>query len=374
MEIKREMSMKDLEVSQVCSENTSQPDIIGNLEAYEKLKEQYRRYGSLKQNVEKERKSVQLHIYERVSAEYQEKMSALERNLEVQEALLQERIKDLLQKRAELDKLCRKDAERLEEIDFRTRVGEFSEEECRQERSAIEQRTLNQSQELALLEEIVSRCTKSGLLPEPASSDRPPEPEEESEEGQKENAEPEQASPQPSEAEEEAAEPQSADPEADPEEFQIVEESPCADDQHSPVVHCPPTLSTEASGERRVSGAAKDRRGWTPNPRSSVTGYLVALEGSRQGERFPMISSNITLGSSPGIDIRLVDSGIANFHARIRYKERKHFLENLDSMGRSFVNGVQASDLVELKDGDVIRLGDIKMQVEYASSTRTHSN
>ena len=87
-----------------------------------------------------------------------------------------------------------------------------------------------------------------------------------------------------------------------------------------------------------------------------------------------MISSNITLGSSPGIDIRLVDSGIANFHARIRYKERRHFLENLDSMGRSFVNGVQASDLVELKDGDVIRLGDIKMQVEYASSPKTHSN
>ncbi len=87
-----------------------------------------------------------------------------------------------------------------------------------------------------------------------------------------------------------------------------------------------------------------------------------------------MISSNITLGSSPGIDIRLSDAGIANFHARILYKERKHFLENLDGMGRSYVNGVQATAVVELKDGDVVRLGDIKMQVEYASAQKKAAN
>jgi pSer/pThr/pTyr-binding forkhead associated (FHA) protein len=87
-----------------------------------------------------------------------------------------------------------------------------------------------------------------------------------------------------------------------------------------------------------------------------------------------MISSNITLGSSPGIDIRMLDPGIANFHARVLYKERKHFLENLDSMGRCYVNGVQATKVVELKDGDVIRLGEIKMQVEYASAQTTPMN
>ena len=80
------------------------------------------------------------------------------------------------------------------------------------------------------------------------------------------------------------------------------------------------------------------------------------------------------MGSSPGIDIRLSDAGIANFHARILYKERKHFLENLDGMGRSYVNGVQASAVVELKDGDVVRLGDIKMQVEYASTQKKSLN
>ena len=43
-------------------------------------------------------------------------------------------------------------------------------------------------------------------------------------------------------------------------------------------------------------------------------------------------------------------------------------------MGRSYVNGVQATAVVELKDGDVVRLGDIKMQVEYASPKKKSVN
>jgi hypothetical protein len=157
---------------------------------------------------------------------------------------------------------------------------------------------------------------------------------------------------------------------AEPEEdFEIVEENPAGDDQGDTIVHCPPTLSAGSPRAQGGTAQATGRPGTSVTPSEFVTGYLVALEGSRKGERFPMISSNITLGNSPGIDIRLSDSGIASFHARILYKERKHFLENLDSMGRSFVNGVQASEVVELKDGDVVRLGDIKMQVEYASAS-----
>ncbi len=364
-------------MSQARSENGSTPDILGHLEAYEKTSEQCRRYASLKANVEKERQSVQLHIYETVKAEYEEKMLAVEQDLKKQEELLQGLIQDVLHGRSELDGLCRKDTERLEEIDFRTRVGEFTEEECKEERSEIEQRTQTQSRELARLEEIVGRCTKSGLLAEPQPAPNPAAPPEETrEEPPSENDSSEQASREPSRTEETAEEadlPETATAETE-EDFEIVEGNPTVDDQEAPVVHCPPNLSAGSTQARKDSARAKSRRGPQAEVSEYVTGYLVALEGSRQGERFPMISSNITLGSSPGIDIRLSDSSIANFHARILYKERRHFLENLDGMGRSFVNGVQTTAVVELKDGDVIRLGDIKMQVEYASVQKTHTN
>jgi hypothetical protein len=349
-------------MSKAHSEDQSTPDILGQLEAYEQLTEQFERYGSLRENVEEERQSVQVHIYERVKAEYEEKIQAVEADLKKQRELLGEKIQDLLEKRSDLDKHCRKDKERLEEIDFRTRVGEFTEAECSEERSELEQRAQSQSNELARLDEIVARCTRSGLLEETKEEPKPDK-----------NAS-EQTSPPPPQAEETAPEPdppETAEAEA-AEGFEIVEEDSAADDQDAPVVHCPPKLS---SGKAKKNTRPEARLpGLQPEVSEFVTGYLIALEGSRNGERFPMISSNITLGSSPGIDIRLSDSGIANFHARILYKERKHFLENLDSMGRTFVNGVQASDVVELKDGDVIRLGDIKMQVEYASAKTADAN
>lgn len=359
-------------MSQARSENGSTSDILGHLEAYEKTSEQCRRFASLKANVEKERQSVQLHIYERVRAEYDQKMLAVEQELKKQGEGLEEKIRELLDRRSELDRLCRKDTERLEEIDFRTRVGEFTVEECREERGELEQRTQDQSEELAQLEEIMGRCTKSGLLAEEVREEPRPEPKDE---GSK------QASHQPAEAEEPATEPEppettAAEAEEVGEAFEVVDEDQPDDEKQTPVVHCPPSVSSGGPQPQagRASGSFVDRLGLQPQTSEFVTGYLIALEGSRQGERFPMISSNITLGSSPGIDIRLSDTGIANFHARILYKERKHFLENLDGMGRSYVNGVQARAVVELKDGDVVRLGDIKMQVEYASAQKKSVN
>ncbi len=359
-------------MSQARSENGSTSDILGHLEAYEKSSEKCQRYASLKANVEKERQSVQLHIYERVRAEYDQKMLSVEQDLKKQRESLEEKIQELLDRRSELDGLCRKDTERLEEIDFRTRVGEFTVEECKEERSELEQRTQDQSKELAQLEEIVGRCTKSGLLAEEVREEPQPKPEDDGSE---------QASRQPAEAEVTAAEPEppetiAAEAEEVGEDFEIVDEDEPGDEEQTPVVHCPPSVSSGSPQPQagRASGEFVDRLGLKPQISEYVTGYLVALEGSRQGERFPMISSNITLGSSPGIDIRLSDTGIANFHARILYKERKHFLENLDGMGRSYVNGVQASAVVELKDGDVVRLGDIKMQVEYASAQKKSVN
>lgn len=362
-------------MSQAPSESGSTSSILEHLETYEKTSEQCQRYESLRANVEKERQSVQLHIYERVRAEYDQKMLAVEEDLKKQRESLQEKIGEILDRRSELDEFCRKDSERLEEIDFRTRVGEFTAEECKEERSGLEQRTQNQSRELAQLEEIVGRCTKSGLLAEPEPS---PDANATLASGETQD-EPEPAVQEGSQPEATAAEPEApvtAEAEDTEEDFEIVEEDPSDDEKQAPVVHCPPSVSSGSpqSQADKPSNEIVDRLGLKPQSREYVTGYLVALEGSRQGERFPMISSNITLGSSPGIDIRLSDAGIANFHARILYKERKHFLENLDGMGRSYVNGVQASAIVELRDGDVVRLGDIKMQVEYASAQKKSVN
>jgi hypothetical protein len=97
--------------------------------------------------------------------------------------------------------------------------------------------------------------------------------------------------------------------------------------------------------------------------------FLTAMEGSLRGERFPLISGAIMLGSSPGNDIRLQDAGVAGSHARILYRDKRYYLENMEALGRTWVNGIQ-STLSELHDGDVIRLGEVTMRVAFSRSRK----
>jgi predicted component of type VI protein secretion system len=70
------------------------------------------------------------------------------------------------------------------------------------------------------------------------------------------------------------------------------------------------------------------------------------------------------LGSSPNTDVMLTDQGISESHARIFFKDRKYCLENLDVLGRSYVNGIQ-SKVAELNHNDVIRLGNLNLRVDF---------
>jgi len=93
-------------------------------------------------------------------------------------------------------------------------------------------------------------------------------------------------------------------------------------------------------------------------------GYLTVLDGTRKGDRVPLIPADIMLGSSPNTDVMLTDQGISESHGRIFFKDRKYFLENLDVLGRSYVNGIQ-SKVAELNHNDVIRLGNLNLRVDF---------
>jgi hypothetical protein len=196
-------------------------------------------------------------------------------------------------------------------------VGEFSEEDIQETRKGFKERLLEITMALADAQEIVSRFEQVGLLPQASG------PSAEAGDGDRQEAS------------------------SDEGDFLILEEASSGGDSDAPVVQCP---------AGRQGGASF---------RDTVFGYLVALDGSRQGERFPLVSDNMTVGSSPDIDIRLADSGIARFHAKIVYREGRHYIETVEKPGSCLVNGIK-TDKAELKDGDVLSLGKVQMQVEYA--------
>jgi len=310
-------------------------ETLKRLEAYGSLVSECNRYALLGRNAERNRHTVRAHIYARVKEEYEERRQTLDREQEEQKGFLQTELETILERRRVLNERCRKESDRLEELDFRVRVGEFPDEEVHESRRESKEELLEITKSLAETQEVVSKFEQVGLLA------KAPVQAEDTGDGERDV------------------------PPQDQDDFLVLEEDGAPSEQDSPVVNCPPELRADSS--EAEPGQAPS----TPDSQASISlhdnvfGYLVALDGSRRGERFPLISSEMTVGSSPNLEVRLADSGIARYHARIVYRNGRHYIETLERRGTCLVNGVKTKK-AELKDGDILSLGKVKMQVEYA--------
>ncbi len=309
-------------------------DLLKRLETYGALVSECNRYALLERNAERNRHTVRPHIYARVKREYEEKRQTLNEEEEEHKEFLRTELDKTLERRRALNERCRSESDRLEELDFRVRVGEFPEEEVKESRTDLKQELLEITMALADTQEVVSKFEQVGLLIHASASA------------------------------EGTAEEEGESPSHDPEDFLVLEEGSASADKDLPVVNYPSGSDAFPSGAETDRSEVPSGSGPSTSLHQNVFGYLVALDGSREGERFPLISSELTVGSSPDLDIRLADSGIARLHARIVYREGRHYIETLEEPGSCLVNGVQ-KDKAELRDGDVLSLGEIKMQVEY---------
>jgi len=97
--------------------------------------------------------------------------------------------------------------------------------------------------------------------------------------------------------------------------------------------------------------------------RQPVVGWLVALNGAHKGEDFRLREGQNTIGSSPGLEITLDDPAISARHASLRYKDGVFVLTDLDSTNGTFVNDSnEPVARVELKDNDVVRIGEVALK------------
>ncbi len=92
--------------------------------------------------------------------------------------------------------------------------------------------------------------------------------------------------------------------------------------------------------------------------RDSIYGWLVAPEGPDPWVTFTLRieDAQYTLGSDGSCEFHLADQHAAARHASIRMKSGVLTITDLDSEAGTMVNGEPVTK-VELRDGDVIRLG-----------------
>ena len=142
---------------------------------------------------------------------------------------------------------------------------------------------------------------------------------------------------------------------------------------------CPYCHRTGYQTSGGSQGGAKTKiEGDLPEPRQSsarktvvlseirkapVVGWFVALNGEQRGEDFRIREGQNTIGSAADADIILHDKAVSGKHASLRYKDQKFYLTDLDSTNGTFLN--DKPDPIareELKDNDVIRIGEVSLK------------
>lgn len=327
----------DTEVLKPGSGNPGDSDMgeefLRALKSYSRLLEKYHRLSDLLRRTEEYREMVPPEVFENVHQDYRKRKAEIEESLERAKGDFSQALKAILAEKKELREKARQGSHRLKELKFRRILGEYSEEEIEEECRQLRKELGQYAERLNWLEEVLDlyahTVARKGLeaLEEPQPSWSEPAVEEAPETAAAPEPEPE---PTPVETGAEA-------------ETQIAESAPGEE-------------STAESESRILKQLAHS---------SYVHGYLVPMDGSRKGQRFPLLAGTITLGSGPGTDIVLQEPGVAKSHARISYQDRRYMLENLDMLGRTYVNGIQCK-ASELREGDVIRLGEVKMRVVFS--------
>lgn len=89
-----------------------------------------------------------------------------------------------------------------------------------------------------------------------------------------------------------------------------------------------------------------------------VRGVLTRIDGPDAGRVYSLAEDQLTLGRSHHADLHVTEDGVSRKHARICYLDGGFVVEDLDSRNGTFV-GSQRSVRVQLRQGDVVRLGPV---------------
>jgi hypothetical protein len=121
---------------------------------------------------------------------------------------------------------------------------------------------------------------------------------------------------------------------------------------------------------RRTVSPAPDATGFHPvpafsDPARSEDAWLLVLRGGglREGERFDLIGG-LSIGRSAEADLRIDDRYASGLHARIFSRDRRTYLEDMNSTNGTLLNQADLQGEAELADGDLIQIGDTEFRYE----------
>lgn len=88
--------------------------------------------------------------------------------------------------------------------------------------------------------------------------------------------------------------------------------------------------------------------------------FLIMIKGTKIGTVFPLDREGIyVIGRGEECDVKILDPMVSRRHCQIEGTRNNNFyIKDLKSTNKTFVNKRVIEDLVELKAGDMIGIGD----------------
>ncbi|MFM8595156.1 MAG: FHA domain-containing protein [Chloroflexota bacterium] len=106
-----------------------------------------------------------------------------------------------------------------------------------------------------------------------------------------------------------------------------------------------------------------------PAATGNTAGVLAVIEGGRSGipsgTAWPLISP-MTIGRRDSCDVRINDPFLSSLHAEIIEEGGEWWIRDVGSTNGTVLNGTPVAALTMIRIGDIVELGDVRLQVARA--------
>jgi hypothetical protein len=351
---------------------------------------------------ESARQSVREPIYLKVRDEYEQRLRALEGELEPLIGELEQSRASVDERLKQIDTQANSLRDALDELIFRHRVGEFDEQSLEERKAPLEEELQGLEDRRRDLTDMLNHISTLGSAPCKASAGSEPRAEK-SPVGPTAHAgstppipvrtPPPAPGPQPFHVEEAVDEHDSsredtegADAFVDVTEWvgEFVHDESAEDTRNdespTPTATAPPHLTpridpSENPPQDQLTDLAdplEESSDWSEEdavPRDDGTSFgsslpiLAIKSGPGAGKKLPLLPVSMTIGREVDNNIELKDEDVARYHARVSYDAGKYVIEDVEGSSGTFVNGKRITKAA-LAAGDVIRVGGTELSID----------
>lgn len=106
-----------------------------------------------------------------------------------------------------------------------------------------------------------------------------------------------------------------------------------------------------------------------PSPIIAMVTKLIVASGKSAGRSIAIKRSKLLIGRSEECDVRPLSEEVSRRHCAVHVGPAEAWIEDLGSRNGTFVNGTKITEKMRIKDGDIIRVGALELQVSCVDPT-----